>query len=443
MAGVEWYDSGIGFAIPMEHIQGVLPRLKKGEDLHPGLAGLSLKGANLYTGEPIVAACRPGAPAAAAGLKPGDRIVEIDGRRVARAADVKEEIGRRYAGQKMRVVVLRGKDRVECPIELAAKLAPFQHGFLGILPMRTAESDGVRVRYVYPESPAAAAGITAGETIVSLQGEPIANAAELRLKLGALEPATEVELEVSGQVGNPSPVKKVKLAMAQLPENLPAAELPPSRGESEKEDGDRPKVGAIRLKVPEFPHEVWAYVPEGYNAQTPYGVVVWLHGPGGFDWPELLARWKPLCDRCDLILVAPKSTAAWTPGEASLVDRLLEQVAATYHVDSARVVVHGYQAGGTLAFQAAYRNRDLVAAVAVVEAAPTAQPPENDPLSRLAVYLATAGKSPLARPAASALAALRQAKIPVTVKDLGDVPRYLNPDELAELVRWIDTLDRI
>ena len=38
---------------------------------------------------------------------------------------------------------------------------------------------------------------------------------------------------------------------------------------------------------------------------------------------------------------------------------------------------------------------------------------------------------------------MRKAKIPVTVKNLGDVPRYLNAEELAELVRWIDTLDRI
>ena len=28
-AGVEWYDSGIGFAIPMEDINAVLPRLRK------------------------------------------------------------------------------------------------------------------------------------------------------------------------------------------------------------------------------------------------------------------------------------------------------------------------------------------------------------------------------------------------------------------------------
>ena len=44
VAGVEWYDSGIGFAVPAEHLQRSCPRLKKGEDLQPGVAGLSLGG---------------------------------------------------------------------------------------------------------------------------------------------------------------------------------------------------------------------------------------------------------------------------------------------------------------------------------------------------------------------------------------------------------------
>ena len=42
-AGVEWYDSGIGFAVPLTTVNRVLPRLEKGEDLHPGLLGISLK----------------------------------------------------------------------------------------------------------------------------------------------------------------------------------------------------------------------------------------------------------------------------------------------------------------------------------------------------------------------------------------------------------------
>ncbi len=34
-AGFEWYDSGIGFAIPLEDVNAVLPRLKEGKDLQP------------------------------------------------------------------------------------------------------------------------------------------------------------------------------------------------------------------------------------------------------------------------------------------------------------------------------------------------------------------------------------------------------------------------
>src|SRR5262249_17576063 len=35
-AGVEWYDSGIGFAVPLEDIFAVLPRMKQGKDLRRG-----------------------------------------------------------------------------------------------------------------------------------------------------------------------------------------------------------------------------------------------------------------------------------------------------------------------------------------------------------------------------------------------------------------------
>ncbi len=41
------------------------------------------------------------------------------------------------------------------------------------------------------------------------------------------------------------------------------------------------------------------------------------------------------------------------------------------------------------------------------------------------------------------MTSLRSLKFPVTVKDAGDKPLPLSDDELAELIRWIDTLDRI
>ena len=72
VAGVEWYDSGIGFAVPAQTVMEILPRLKQGEDLLPGRVGISIPAQSLYTGEPVIAAV----PAALARL-PG----RIEGRR--------------------------------------------------------------------------------------------------------------------------------------------------------------------------------------------------------------------------------------------------------------------------------------------------------------------------------------------------------------------------
>jgi poly(3-hydroxybutyrate) depolymerase len=178
---------------------------------------------------------------------------------------------------------------------------------------------------------------------------------------------------------------------------------------------------------------------------VPHGVVLWLHAAGGFEQQELMARWKPLCDRFDLILVAPKAVdpAKWEPNELEYLQKLLDKVKATYNTDPARMVAHGHEAGGTMACAAAFRHRDLLSAVAAVEANIAGRPAGNDPIHRLAIYAATAKKSPHAQAVEQAVAQIRQLKIPVTVKSLGDDPRYLKPEELEELVRWIDMLDRI
>ena len=55
VSGVEWYDSGIGFAVPLEHINQILPRWKEG-DLKPGLVGVSLKAGDVYADAPVIAA---------------------------------------------------------------------------------------------------------------------------------------------------------------------------------------------------------------------------------------------------------------------------------------------------------------------------------------------------------------------------------------------------
>jgi hypothetical protein len=329
--------------------------------------------------------------------------VEIDGRTIQRAAEVKRELARRYAGDKVRLVVLRGKERIEREVELVAKLKPYEHPLVGILPMRSGDgTPGVTVRYVYPNGPAAGAGIQPGDVIVSLAGKPVQDANGLR-------------------------------------------ELPPARTDGKPAVDKRPEVGTVSLKIPEFKNEALLYVPEKYSPAVPHGLVIWLHAPGGFEQKDLVARWKPLCERFDLMLLAPKSgdPAKWEPGEIALVQKLLDKVKSTYTVDPARVVLHGHEGGGTMAYMVTFRNREPIRAVAAIDATPVGRPPDNDPLHRLAIYTTTAKKSTHARDVEQAVTQFRDMKIPVTVKDLGEDARYLDADELAELARWIDMLDRI
>ena len=234
IAGVEWYDSGIGFAIPLEAIEKVLPRLRKGEDLYAGVAGVYMQSKNLYTGDTVIASCRPNSPADKAHFKGGDRIVEIGGRKVVRAAEVKQEISRHYAGDKLHFVVLRGDKRIEAELELTSKLDPFQHGFLGILPLRDGGEAGVTVRYVYPGSPAAEAKIEPGDVIASVAGDAVVDPGELRSAVSAFEPGMALQLEVRHK----KETRKLSVKMAELPVELPPLLFPGAvEGRNGKEAG--------------------------------------------------------------------------------------------------------------------------------------------------------------------------------------------------------------
>jgi len=440
VAGVEWYDSGIGFAVPAAHVQKILPRLKKGEDLHPGQIGISFRTPNLHVAEPVVGAARPNSPAYKAGLKSGDKIVEVDGRPTARAAEVKEQLAQRYGGDVARLVVMRDEKRLEFDIELAAELPPYRYPFLGVLPMRGGGEPGVAVRYVYPDGPAQRAGIEPGDVLTKLGDEDIADRAGLVEQLAKHQPEEEVSLGVR----HGGETRSVTLALAELTTDVPAGPLPAAHGPVEPGD-ERPQVGVVGLKIPEFENEALAYVPEGYDPRVPHGVVVWLHEPGGFDRDELVNRWKPLCQGHDLILIAPQASdpERWKPTEITLVNKLLDDVIDDYTTDPARVAVAGREGGGTLAAMVALRNRDLVRGLALVDAPLAGRPPENDPLKRLVIYVAHSAESTHAGAIRRALKQLDDMKVPVTRRDLGEQSRDLNDDELAELARWIDTLDKI
>ena len=444
IAGAEWYDSGIGFAVPLADVLPQLEKMKRGEDLLPGLLGVALKRGNANVDPAVVGASRPNSPAAKAGIEAGDRIVEVNGRPIGRQADLKHALGPLYEGQQVRLVVLRGDERREMTAQLAGEIVPYRHPFLGLLPARGPDptGGGFAVRFVYPDSPAARAGIRAGDRVVALAGKDVPNALTLREEIASLSPGDSVAVSIHRGTER----LQLDVTLGELPTDIPA-ELPPAGGATEPAGDPGVAVGSIEIKLPEEPGTCYAYVPAGYDGDVPHGLVVWLAAPGRVDRDKFLARWKDRCDQNGLIALAPQpaDAARWTPTDVALVRKTIEHVTADYHVDPARVVVHGHQAGAGMAWLAAFGLRDLVRGVAAVDSAPPARAalPENEPIRRLAVYLATAGQSPQKDRQAAVAKQLADRHFPVTVKDLGPAPRYLNDEELDELVRWLDALDRI
>ena len=110
VAGAEWYDSGIGFAVPLIDIFERLPALKLGKDLYPGVMGISLKPGDPYS-LPGGAGRGPGRLSAyKSGLRPGDTIVELDSDANRPPIAAQACSGPAYAGDKVHIVYTRGKE---------------------------------------------------------------------------------------------------------------------------------------------------------------------------------------------------------------------------------------------------------------------------------------------------------------------------------------------
>ncbi len=110
-AGVEWYDSGIGFAIPVAEIKDIVERMKKGEVIVPGIMGIrtSPDGKGAIKVIQVV----PKSAAAEAGLKKDDKILQINGQEIKDMMQLRQVAGRFHSGDNIAVLVeTDGKKRL-------------------------------------------------------------------------------------------------------------------------------------------------------------------------------------------------------------------------------------------------------------------------------------------------------------------------------------------
>ncbi len=118
IAGTEWYDSGIGFAIPLETWLPLAERLKEGKDLERGVLGIAFVPGMEHLAPPKISNVAKGGPAEQAGLKAGDVIEAIDGQPTAALKDVKFAVLPHYAGDTLTIEYRRGEKQESATMTL-------------------------------------------------------------------------------------------------------------------------------------------------------------------------------------------------------------------------------------------------------------------------------------------------------------------------------------
>ena len=126
-AGVEWYDSGIGFAIPMSGAEALIQRLKNGETISPAFLGVQAipdpSGKGLWI-EQVV----PKTPAAEVGLLREDVIVGVDGQEVTDMLRLRQVLNRFESGQEIELSIIKEGQTAETKIKLKLGTPPKPNG---------------------------------------------------------------------------------------------------------------------------------------------------------------------------------------------------------------------------------------------------------------------------------------------------------------------------
>jgi S1-C subfamily serine protease len=111
---------GVGFAIPVDIVRKVADQIIRTG--HAQLPFLGVSGQNTANGggaliQDVVA----GGPAASAGIKPGDIIVSIDGKKIASMDDLVSELLKKDVGQVVQIEYLRGGKRHTTSARLSSR----------------------------------------------------------------------------------------------------------------------------------------------------------------------------------------------------------------------------------------------------------------------------------------------------------------------------------
>jgi serine protease Do len=216
---------GLSFAIPISVVNNVVAQLKEKGRVTRGWLGVTIQdvdknlaesfGLDRPRGALVVQVSKDG-PAEKSGLESGDVIVTFDGKDIPTSADLPHVVGLVAPGSKIAVEIVRDRKRKTINVEVGGldaddsfalntgKAGEGNGGRLGLVVEaagpevleRWGISGGVMVREVIPSSPAANAGIMAGDVITLIDSKPVKSAETFEKAVDGLRGGSSVPLRL-------------------------------------------------------------------------------------------------------------------------------------------------------------------------------------------------------------------------------------------------------
>ena len=219
---MNWGAENIGFAVPVDTLKSVLPQLREKGRVSRGYLGINIQNLDWeraqafgldQPGGALVTTVVPGAPADKAGLEHGDIVIAIDGRAVKETRDLIDYVSALGPDKSVELEVLRDGQRIRKKVELSERsggseqadeggeegasgiawlgldyqdLTPQVRQTLGV----PASIEGVIVREVGAASPLYDEGVTPGDLITEVNGEPVADVGRFEAKVTASAPGS-------------------------------------------------------------------------------------------------------------------------------------------------------------------------------------------------------------------------------------------------------------
>lgn len=191
---------GLGFAIPINLAKWVMEQIIAHGKVIRGWLGVMIQNITPDIAEALgiregvlIAQVVPGSPAEKAGIKVGDIIIEVNGKKIKDARDLQFTIMKIKPGTKVTITVLRDGKKLnlktvigeypEGKAETRGKATPENLGLL-LRDLTFKEKQelgvpyGVLVEGIYPNSPAEYSGIQPGDVILKVNNHPIRSVRE-------------------------------------------------------------------------------------------------------------------------------------------------------------------------------------------------------------------------------------------------------------------------